>query len=603
MQVFSSQFSRFLQEADRKIAFWSGPMLVVIAVFYYAAYINFGLNLGGEGGTTGVLALRLMEGQRPIVDTFLGYNVLWFYPVVWLFHCTGPDYLALRAFFFGLALLAALFGAATVWKVSRCGLLTFCTGLLLVLIPGMLFRNYMGLLAVMNQFVLLCAFVLPVRSSFARIAWIAVSGLVLGITFLVRVEVGCFMAVIWLGLLVLFPLIPGTSSARWKQVGLGGILGVLLFILIHTPFAIDAHKREYAREFYGQYTAVVGMMLWKLEAEIQAWLPGQKTTGAEQLDAAARVPSDVLSEPETEAVRESWRPRPPVSQILLGKGQRERYFAAAVYLPVAAVILLVVWGGFSLVQGWWKKDPEVWADGLCALVLTGCSLTLFPQFFFFRPDTPHLVEFMIPLLPAAVCVSAIMIRRAVEVGNIFRWAFAGIAVVALVFTVWMHFGHAWPKESAGTIAAKKPDTVSFVAQNGVHVQIPEKEAEALNRLRDAILNHSSPDDWLVCFPYSPTINFMTARRSYLWNLHMDDSMAGEPHQRRQIEWMETNRPAVIVVDHRAVNKTARSRFKNWASLVYEHIRKNYHWMGTFGENEVYVRPDKLVGGKREQSGL
>ena len=60
-------------------------LLAGFAVFYYSLYVNSGLNLGGEGGTAGVVAMRLLAGQRPIVDTFLGYNVMWFLPVAGLF--------------------------------------------------------------------------------------------------------------------------------------------------------------------------------------------------------------------------------------------------------------------------------------------------------------------------------------------------------------------------------------------------------------------------------------------------------------------------------------------------------------------------------------
>ncbi len=38
--------------------------------------------------------------QRPIVDTFIGYNVLWFYAVAGLFKITGPNYIASANFLF-----------------------------------------------------------------------------------------------------------------------------------------------------------------------------------------------------------------------------------------------------------------------------------------------------------------------------------------------------------------------------------------------------------------------------------------------------------------------------------------------------------------------
>ena len=64
---------------------------------YYSLLLPQRPQFSGEGGTVAIVALRLLEGQRPIVDTFLGYNVMWFYPVAWLFKLTGPDYTALQA--------------------------------------------------------------------------------------------------------------------------------------------------------------------------------------------------------------------------------------------------------------------------------------------------------------------------------------------------------------------------------------------------------------------------------------------------------------------------------------------------------------------------
>ena len=40
-----------------------------------------GLMLSGEEGVAAVAAQRLNAGELPIVHTFLGYNVGWFYPI------------------------------------------------------------------------------------------------------------------------------------------------------------------------------------------------------------------------------------------------------------------------------------------------------------------------------------------------------------------------------------------------------------------------------------------------------------------------------------------------------------------------------------------
>ncbi|MCX7868647.1 MAG: hypothetical protein N2322_01735, partial [Terrimicrobiaceae bacterium] len=249
--------------ADR----WSGragpAILAVVALAYYSLYFNHGLNLGGEGGTTAVVAMRLNEGMRPIADTFLGYNVLWFYPVAWLFRLTGPDYLALRAFFFVVCAVTALLGFLTVRRITGSGLLALLTGLSLVLIPGMMFRNYMGLLGVGNQLAFTLAFLAPPRRPGLRAALMACAGGVVGLTFLVRVEVGWLMLFIWLGLLVLTLFEPGARNWRINLAGLVG--GLAAMALVHLPFAWDAARRGYAREFWSQYTAYFALVRWEIQ--------------------------------------------------------------------------------------------------------------------------------------------------------------------------------------------------------------------------------------------------------------------------------------------------------------------------------------------------
>ena len=120
---------------------WLPLLLFGIAVAYYASYALSGLDLGGEGGTTAVYAQRLLEGQRPFVDTFLGYNLLWFYPFVWLFQLFGPNFTVVRIFFFGLSVITALLAYRTVLRVSNSALLAFGCALGVILIPGIQVRG------------------------------------------------------------------------------------------------------------------------------------------------------------------------------------------------------------------------------------------------------------------------------------------------------------------------------------------------------------------------------------------------------------------------------------------------------------------------------
>ncbi len=567
---------------DHKARKWGPFLLLALAVAYYSAYFNCGLNLGGEGGTNAVIAMRLMEGQRPIADTFLGYNVLWFWPIAWLFEVSGPDYLAMRFYFFGICTLTSLLAWATVWRVTRSGLLALATGVLLILIPGMLFRNYMGLMPVGNQLAFVSAFILPVSSSKKRIFLIAVSGAVLGLTYLIRIEVGLLMSVIWVGLLVVHTLQPNVRwRASFRESLLGGLLGIAAFVGVHAPFAAHAHLKGYAGVFYEQYAAFIGLFHWEMQKEIKAMSLDNSGSPVTGLEVSGTLP--VMPE-----VADGRRTRPAIKAIFSEKKSRDRYFAAAIYLPAFLAFLMVIGGTLAVFAGWFRKNGGPWQDGWTVLVMVGCALTLFPQYFSFRPDTPHLSEFMIPFIPALAVASALAFRRAPR-GPWWVVALASTFLVMSAIQIWIHIGHAWPKESAGTIAAKKHGPAVFTALNGVSVKLKSANAEALSKMQDVIVKNSSTADWVVCYPYSPTINFMTDRRSYLWDLYTDNTMAGQEFDSYHIGLLKLKEPAVVVIDHRAINSSEESRFPNWAPNLYAYLKENFQLAGEFLGNEVFVR--------------
>src|SRR5690606_24631268 len=105
---------------------------------------------------------------------------------------------------------------------------------------------------------------------------------------------------------------------------------------------------------------------------------------------------------------------------------------------------------------------------------------------------------------------------------------------------------------------------------GVRVLVRRREQPWMQALHDTVVKHSTPDDWVVTFPYSPTVNFMTNRRSYLHNLYVDNASAERKWSPRTISEIDKFQPAVIVIDQRAISKTEASRFRNWASDVYQH---------------------------------
>lgn len=593
-------------------------ILLAFALAYYSLYVNAGLNPGGEGGTAGVVAMRLMEGQRPIVDTFLGYNVLWFFPVAWLFELTGPNYLVIRWYFFAFCTASGLLTYFVVHGYTRNAWYAAIPAVMVILVPGMIFRNYMPFLGIANAFLLTRAFVLRRESQGGSLAWMLAAGAWLGVTFLFRIDLGIFCTIIFLGLAALYPLgVPGKFLRRAGLATAGACGGLVLAWAVHLPIWNDAKARSYDRAFIEQYTGWLGMIggefrsqmadLAENDAPAASRAPSPEVVPAPTISPAAPgvTVTPALSAPPvpTSSVKpnaDSWEDRGalarvPLSDVLYGKKWTNKSFAISTYLPSLVSLLAVLAGLAGLLVSLVRHDPEAKERVLYPLTVLGCALTLLPQFLFFRPDTPHLSEMMVPFLAALSLFIWACVRRAMRPGNPFpRFAAAAFAILCAV-TAGIYFSHAYPKESSGSIAAKKRAQHEFHALNGVSVNVRDRDAAWLAGLRDAVLQHSSPGDYVLCFPYSPTINFMTDRPSPLHNLYVDNSTAGSGFAEEFLRLIREKSPAVVVIDQRRINRNEISRFRNWAPGSYKWLWEHYVFFGRYFQSEVFVRKDKVSG--------
>ena len=266
---FSDYAVRLIRKIEKTLFRYGVWIVLLVAIVYYGSYYRCGLPLAGEGGTVAVIAMRLMEGQRPLADTFLGYNLMWFYPVVWLFQLTGPNYTALAIFFFSLCAITGMLTFLVVRKISKTGWFAFLTALGPVLIPGMMFRNYMGFLAVLNMLCLLQAYVFEQPGRWRQLVWMALAGIAVGITYLCRIDLGAFFTLILLGLAVLYCFGKrGEGGSRFRLAAAGLVLTALLFVATHAPFYLDAVRRGYAREFVAQYSGWIGMVRYLASQQI-----------------------------------------------------------------------------------------------------------------------------------------------------------------------------------------------------------------------------------------------------------------------------------------------------------------------------------------------
>ena len=543
-----------------------GPALVIVAaaLAYYGSYLGYWFNPHDEGGTVCLIAQRLMQGERPWADVALGYNAGWFYPLVGLFHLTGVNYLAARAFFFALSTITALLGCGIVTRLGGGRWLGCAVGLVLVALPGSQFKNYIPLAEMANTACLI--HLLHVEFS-ARRRWfgaVALGGAVLGLTALVRVEIAIFFAVIW-ALLLLFVLVDKRLALRRRaaHLVLGGALLAGVAGAVQVPPYLYLRTLGVESHFAGQIPAWFGTLSGGLQDQIGASAPPADKPVAEATPATAPV-----------AVDRSLLARRPVADIWSGAGGKVRLLAFLTYAPLAGFALFLAGGILSLAGRVLRGSFVLHEHSMKWLLLVGGSLTTFPQFFFFRPDRPHLSEFMPGYIVAMVgCLVLLWPRGERRTGPKTLLAAACAAVFALHLAAFAYYAFQHP--SAGTIAARVGRETKFAGANGVRVRAFKREAQTLTTIRDAVLQHSRADDYLICYPYMPGYNLMTNRRTYLHNVYVDNATHDADWMANSIRDLEQRKPAMIIIDHRAINGTEASRFSRWAAPVHDYVKIHY----------------------------
>jgi len=542
------------------------PTLVIVAaaLAYYGSYLRYWFNPHDEGGTVCLIAQRLMQGERPWADVALGYNAGWFYPLVGLFHLTGVNYLAARAFFFALATLTALLGCGIVTRLSGSRWWGMAVGLVLVALPGSQFKNYIPLAEMANTACLIHFVFVDFSPRGRWLRMVALGGAVLGLTALVRVEIAIFFAVIW-GLLLLFILADKRLALAQRAVHL--LMGAGLLAAVAGAVQMPA---------YGYFRSL-GVEA-HFARQIPAWFGALRGGLADQIGASASVPTPpALANAPTvapvPAPDRSTLSRRPLADIWSGSAKNTRILAFLTYAPFVGFGLFFVGGVLSLGLRVWRRAFVLHEHSMKWLLLIGGSLTTFPQFFFFRPDRPHLSEFMPGYIVAMVGCLALLKggAQASRTTRLFTRGCAAFFLAHLAIFAFFAFQH----PSAGTIAARTGRETKFAGENGVRVRAFKREAQTLTTVRDAVLKHSRPDDFLVCYPYMPGYNLMTNRRTYLHNVYVDNATHEAGWFAQTIRDFEEKKPAVIIIDHRAINGRPASRFSQWAAPVYEYVKVHY----------------------------
>jgi hypothetical protein len=570
------------------IRWWFPWLLVGIALAYYATYALSGLDLGGEGGTTALYAQRLLEGQRPFVDTFLSYNVLWFYPFVWLFQIFGPNFTVVRIFFFVLSIITALLAYRTVLRVSNSGLLAFGCALVLILIPGIQFRNYLGLIGVGNLAALLEAFGLPHRSPKHRLIWIIIAALAVALTFLIRIDLGFFFCAAALASVVAYLLLGEETVRRRLSNALVTIIALpVTFLVVHLPVSYYAEQHGFAAAFWEEY-----LSYWQFIEEKAVSVAGvEPVKSSHPTQLSRRIQPVANATPAPALADRSTRKLPVWTQMFTEKFGKRRILVFLLYYPVLSGAILAGAALFLAVSGMMRNRANEKSEALVLIIGLGSAFTLFPQYFFFRPDPQHLSEMMCPFLVVSACSFGMAIQRWNSPKSWSRWS-TRLWLLFLLVQLWFYLDYGLAVPWMGSIGRKKPNEQFFRADNGVLAYLPKEQKPDYEALYQAVTRNSAQNDWVICYPYAPTVNFMTNRRSYFYNLYVDNATRSPTFDQEAIAAIEQKKPAVILIDDDPINATESSRFSVWATATLAYIKSHYRYVGTYVRNDVYVAPSE-----------
>ena len=578
--------------------------LLIAAFCYYALYWRSGLVLSGEEGVAAVVAERLNAGQKPIVDTFLGYNVGWFYPLSWIFRAAGPDYLLMRLYFFLLATLSGLASFSILSRILRIPWLSVLGGLIVVLLPGVIGRNAMGLLGLLGMYGIAGLFLLENRKLPSLLLRMAAAGLFIGLSWWIRIDVGFFQTVLFLLTALLFAIKPGEAAARRVLLPLSAMAFLLAGVVSINGWAIaDAYRGGFGRQLAEQYLIWPRMIR---DGAVQVWKqtlsphpPPAPTASPDQK--AIQAPPTISNGTASPVATASDKPsgetaasyndtslkRPSLGSLLREPTWKELLFPLVIWLPLPAAILITLWGFLLVLRSVVSGSPDTWRKGGTILVTTGAALVLFPQYFFWRPDMVHLSEFMVPFMIALI-VSLTFAVRSWKTSRILGRVCLSMVILAAGTDLALYVVKGWQTDGCGSIAASRRRHLEFSAPNGVRVKLTAEEFARDTLLRDLILSHSRQGEHVVCYPYFPMVNFMTERPSYEYNLYADNAIPSDLFHEQAVRNIEEHHPSVIVIGTGKVNATESSRFPNWASRTYAFIRERYDLSGTGEEIEIYT---------------
>jgi hypothetical protein len=541
---------------------------VLFAILYYSLIFRYGLNLADEGNVA-LISQRLMHGERPFLDVAPGYNVLWFYPISTLFRIFGTHLLLMRAYFYAISTGSGLIAFFLLRRLDAPLWLAFLQGAIVISINGQYFKAYIPFLVLANLF----AITLFLTSQRKTLLSLGV-GVLLGTTYLIRIDIGIFLTIVWLGVIVLHAFL------LHRRFGLNLIIlaNLLLGIVaMHLPFIYDAYHRRFLPAFLNQYSSVATLILNPLLPH-KSQPPAETERPLESLQGSAAATVSEPDHPTKVSKSPTLLQRRSFREIFLKSPTIERRLMAFLtYAPAFLVCALLIVGLHACLCK--RMAIDRWL--LFSALLASC-LSAFPQFFLFRPDLPHLIEFLNGGLVALTCAGWLLWsskgRDRISVSFAIAIAMVGLCYLSLTF----------PNPYGGTVFQRIHRHSEFRGANGVDVILSRKEYDEVNTLFSATVLNSTKKDYVVCYPYLPGVNFITARPTYQNNLYIDNIVQSPGWQEVEIAKIRQFRPAVIVIDNWKINGTEESRFSNWAAPMTKFIESRYRLVATINNKRIFA---------------
>jgi hypothetical protein len=543
--------------------------LVLFAILYYSLIFRYGLNLADEGNVA-LISQRLMHGERPFLDVAPGYNVLWFYPISTLFRIFGTHLLLMRAYFYAISTGSGLIAFFLLRRLDAPLWLAFIQAGIVISINGQYYKAYIPFLVLSNLFAI-TLFLTSQRKGLVSLG----AGVLLGTTYLMRIDLGIFLTIVWFCVILLHALLLdrrfGPSLITLSTL----ILGV---VAMHLPFIYDAYHRRFLPAFVSQYSSVATLILNPLlpHPSPPPATETERPTGPPQGSAAATVSELNRTTPikksptllQRRSIREIFLKSPTIERRLM---------AFLTYVPALLVCALLITGLYvCLCQ---RMAIDRWL--LFSALLAAC-LSAFPQFFLFRPDLPHLIEFLNGGLVALTCAGWLLWsskgRDRISISFAVAIAIVGLCYLSLTL----------PNPYGGTLFQRVNRHTEFRGANGVDVILSRKEYEEVNTLFSATVLNSTKKDYVVCYPYLPGVNFITARPTFQNTLYVDNAVQGPGWEQAEIAQIKQHRPAVIIIDNWKINGTEESRFSNWAALMTKFIESRYRLVATVDNKKVFA---------------